>query len=229
MTLEELVQSVADLPSEQYKQLLGQMLAQGFQDNEFQYPPGVWPPPTPARAYIQAFLQHYADKIGGRCVEFEPAVYEPWLSANGAVTSYEVWDVTPSPQATVVADLQQADNVADAAFDTIICTHVLSAIRDVWRAAAELHRVLAPGGLLLVTVPSILQKYAPHPKDYWRFTRDSVTELLADFSKVELHCLGNAATVAGSPYYLMVDHFPQAVLDTQDPECPSIIAAAAWR
>jgi SAM-dependent methyltransferase len=229
VTLEELAQSVAALPSEQYKKLLGEMLGRGLQDNEFEYPQGSWPPPTPARAYIRAFLEHYVDKIRGRCVEFDPPVYQSWLSANAAVTSYDVWDTAPSPRATVVADLQQADNLADGAFDTIICTHVLSAIRDVWRAAAELHRLLAPGGMLLCTVPSILQKYAPHPKDYWRFTEDSMVELLADFSRFELYSLGNAATVAGSPYFLMVDHFPQWVLDTQDPSCPSIIAVAAWR
>jgi SAM-dependent methyltransferase len=229
VTLQELAQSVAALPTEQYKQLLAQMLSRGLQDNEFDYPAGVWPPPTPARAYIQAFLEHYADKVRGRCVEFDPPVYQPWLSQNNAVTSYDVWDTSPSPRATVVADLQQADDLPDGAFDTIICTHVLSAIRDVWRATAELHRLLAPGGLLLCTVPSILQKYAPHPKDYWRFTKDSMAEVLSDFSRVELYSFGNAATVAGSPYFLMVDHFPQSVLSTQDPTCPSIIAAAAWR
>ncbi len=228
MTLQELAQSVAALPAEQYKQLLAQMLSRGLRDNEFEYPQGAWPPPTPARAYILAFLQHYADKVRGRCVEFDPPVYQSWLQ-NDAVTSYDVWDTKPSPHVTVVADLQQADNIPDRTFDTIICTHVLSAIRDVRRATAELHRLLAPGGLLLCTVPSILQKYAPHPRDYWRFTKDSMADVLGDFSRVEVHSFGNAATVAGSPYFLMVDHFPQAVLDTQDPECPSIIAAAAWR
>ena len=280
MTLQELAQSVAALPAEQYKQLLAQMLSRGLGDNEFEYPQGAWPPPTPARAYILAFLQHYADKVRGRCVEFDPPVSQPWLSQNSAVTSYDVWDTKPSthatvvgdlqqadnfpdqvrghcvefdppvyqswlqnaavtsydvwdtkpsPHVTVVADLQQADNIPDRTFDTIICTHVLSAIRDVRRATAELHRLLAPGGLLLCTVPSILQKYAPHPRDYWRFTKDSMADVLGDFSRVEVDSFGNAATVAGSPYFLMVDHFPQSVLNTHDPSCPSIIAAAAWR
>jgi ubiquinone/menaquinone biosynthesis C-methylase UbiE len=39
---------------------------------------------------------------------------------------------------------------ADAAFDTIVCTLALCAIPDQAAAVAEMHRVLAPGGRLLL-------------------------------------------------------------------------------
>ncbi|HRQ79928.1 MAG TPA: methyltransferase domain-containing protein [Azospirillaceae bacterium] len=224
-----LLDGVEKLSADQYKTLLAHVLALGAKLNHFDYPPNLWPPPSPARVYINTFLAQYRHLTHGRCVEFYPPVYRHFLSQNGRVARYDVWSVTPSPGVSIVADLQNAEGVPDASFDVIVCTHVLSAIPDPRAATAELHRLLAPGGLLLVTAPTILQKYAPDPKDCWRFTRDSLADLLRDFSSVELSAYGNAATVAGSPYYLMHNHFPAETLAAHDPECPSIVAAAAWK
>ena len=51
------------------------------------------------------------------------------------------------------ADLQQLPFL-DASFDCGLCTEVLEHIPDDRRAAAELARVLRPGAMLVVTVPS---------------------------------------------------------------------------
>lgn len=119
--------------------------------------------------------------------------------------------------------------ISDASSNVIVCTHVLSAIPDSRAAVAELHRLLPPGGLLLITMPPILQKYAPDPKDCWRFTRDSLSDPLHGFPNSELSIHSNSATLAGSSYYLMHNHFPVEFLSTHDHECPSIVAAAAWK
>lgn len=49
-------------------------------------------------------------------------------------------------------DVQQLD-LADASFDLALCSHVLDAVPDPVRALRELHRVLRPGGLLLLHTP----------------------------------------------------------------------------
>lgn len=43
----------------------------------------------------------------------------------------------------------------------------------------------AEDSVLPVTVPFILQKYAPDPQDLCRFTRDSLSAILESFEHVE--------------------------------------------
>jgi len=228
-TIQLFIKAIDSLKSEQYKQILGHMLTKGFTINDFDYPKGIWPPPTPARFYIDDFLNIYKNYVKGYCVEFSPPVYKDKFIRNPNITKYDIWNIVLSENVTVVADLQNALNIENNTFDTIICTHVLSAIKDVWKAVSEIQRILKPGGLILCTVPSVLQKYAPDPKDFWRFTPDSVKELFAQFSNIKIHSYGNAATVAGSPFYLMIYHFPEGFMLKHDENCPSIIAIAAWK
>lgn len=209
-----------------YKKTLGDFLALGATRNYFGYPQEGWPPPTPARRYIGQFLDKYTHAVHGSVVEFYPAVYRGLFPA---ATSYDVWNVVSADGATVIADLQSADAIDDNSYDAIICTHVLSAIRNVWKATEELYRILKPGGLLLVTVPCLLQAYAPDPADYWRFTTDSLGAVLERFTMIEMVTYGNAAVCAGSFYYLMDYDFPERVVDDHDQGCPSIVCAAVTK
>lgn len=217
------------LAAEPYKRLMGLALAAGLRANHFGLPPDVRPPPTPARVYIGAFLERHRDLVRGRVLEFAPPFYQPLFAGAPGVTSYDVWDTKEAAGATVVGDLQAAPHVPDGSFDTILCTHVLCCVPRPWLATAEMHRMLAPGGVVLVTNPMVLQNYAPHPTDCWRITPDSTRILLEDFARVEVETFGNAATVAGSPLYLMSYHFPRWVMRRHDPDCPSVVAAVAWK
>lgn len=217
------------LIAEPYKRLLGYTLAFGLRVNYFDYPPGRWPPPTPARKYIDEFLSLYQHEVRGRCVEFAPPYYREKFSNNPNVTSYDVWDIEPGEGITIIGDLQDASHIPDSSFDTIICTHVLCCIPRPWLAVAELHRILSPGGLVLCTNPVVAPKYAPHPKDCWRFTYDSMEILFSNFKKVNIHCFGNAATAAASPFFLMTYHLPRWVLEMHDEYCPIVVAVAAWK
>jgi radical SAM protein with 4Fe4S-binding SPASM domain len=229
MGLDTFLDMLDSLTHEQYKYILGHMLAKGLDINIFDYPKGIWPPPTPARVYIEQFLRKYQSLVKGRCVEFCPPVYKDMFINNTNVWKYDIWNLSPGEGITIVADLQNATNVPSDCFDTIICTHVLSAIRNIWEAVEEIHRVLKVGGLVLCTVPAVLQEYAPNPRDYWRLTKDSVRDLFANFSKCEIHSMGNPATVSGSPFFLMSYHFPESFMQIHSEKCPSIIAVAAWK
>jgi SAM-dependent methyltransferase len=88
--------------------------------------------------------------------------------------------------ADVVADLHELP-VADRSFDFVLCTEVLEHVADPRRVLAELHRVLRPGGGLLVSVPFVGELHE-EPHDHWRFTSHGLDGLLssAGFTDAEL-------------------------------------------
>ncbi len=75
-------------------------------------------------------------------------------------------------------------------FDTVIATEVLEHLYDPQKAVSEIHRILKKGGVVILSTRFIYH-YHPDPKDYYRFTPDSLRYLLRDFSKVEIYHHGN--------------------------------------
>src|SRR5579864_5809142 len=59
------------------------------------------------------------------------------------------------PQATLIGDLTDAPHLPSAAYDCIILTQTLQLIYDMRAAIGTLYRILAPGGVVLATLPSI--------------------------------------------------------------------------
>lgn len=79
----------------------------------------------------------------------------------------------------VVADLNQPTGLPAGAFDTVLSTSVVEHIRDpaVW--FGEIARLLAPGGVAIVSTPFL---YPLHevPHDYHRFTEHGLAARSAD-------------------------------------------------
>lgn len=66
-------------------------------------------------------------------------------------------------------------------FDVVICEEVLEHVVDPWAAAANLRRLCAPGGLVIVTTPFLLRVHELPQYgmfDYWRFTPRGLRTLL---------------------------------------------------
>ena len=79
----------------------------------------------------------------------------------------------------VVADLERI-GLADASLGTILCLDTLEHVEDPRAAVSELSRVLAPGGLLIMT--SVFEfPIHGYPNDYWRFTPEGFRSLLKPF------------------------------------------------
>jgi ubiquinone/menaquinone biosynthesis C-methylase UbiE len=78
----------------------------------------------------------------------------------------------------------------DNSFDNILCTEVIEHAMDPEKLVNEMHRVLKPGGLLVLTVPfSARVHHAPH--DYHRFTRYRLAQMVSRFGKSEIAPRGN--------------------------------------
>ncbi len=72
--------------------------------------------------------------------------------------------------------------------DGIFCIAVLEHVKNPIRAMEEMHRVLKPGGKILIYVP-FLYYYHAHEGyygDYWRFTHDTLVGFAESFSNYDL-------------------------------------------
>ncbi|MEW6533131.1 MAG: class I SAM-dependent methyltransferase [Thermodesulfobacteriota bacterium] len=66
-----------------------------------------------------------------------------------------------------------------AYFDAVVCSEVLEHVREPVSVLKEAHRVLKPGGLLLICVPFLTRIHAD-PRDYGRYTDSFWTETLLE-------------------------------------------------
>ncbi len=73
---------------------------------------------------------------------------------------------------------------ADGAFDAALSLNVLEHVRDPFRCAAELARVVRPGGTLYASAP-FLQPYHGYPHHYYNMTASGLQNLFDDAFEVE--------------------------------------------
>ena len=124
------------------------------------------------RYYIERFLASHGADVRGHVLEVGDATYTRRFGED-RVTRSDVLHVDPdAPEATIVADLADGAGIPADAFDCIILTQTLHLIFDVPAAVATVHRILAPGGVVLATVPGISQVDRGEWSDtwYWSFT-----------------------------------------------------------
>lgn len=185
------------------------------------------------RYYIEQFLTAHAADIKGHVLEVKDNNYTVQFGGDRVTKSDVLHKSEGNPAATIVADLTSAPELPGDTFDCIICTQTLQFIYEVKPAIETLHRILKPGGVLLVTVPGISQisRYdMDRWGDYWRFTTLSVNKLLADaFSTahVEVQAHGNVLSAVALLHGLASEELDQEALDNLDPDYEVLIAIRA--
>jgi SAM-dependent methyltransferase len=190
-----------------------------------------WARGTPVdRFYIDDFLTTHVRDVRGRVLEVGGDDYTRRFGGD-RVTRSDVLHAPPgSAQATVVADLADAPGIAGASFDCVIATQTLTYVYDVAAAVATLRRILAPGGVALVTLPGIA-KIARHEAelygDYWRFTTDSATRLFGEFEEVDVRAYGNVLAATAMLHGLAAEEIGARRLDDRDPDYEVLIGVRA--
>lgn len=181
------------------------------------------------RYYLEKYLGELSMDVRGRCLEFYADSYTT-LFGGERVTKLDILNLeTDIPDTTIVADLTKRNSIPGDTFDCIICTYVLHIIYEKEKAVAELFRILKPGGVLFVSVPSITIHYQQFP-ELWRFTVDGLHAMLSEnfgAPNVTARGYGNSLTAAGEIRGLAVGDFTESELAYHDPRYPLIVCARA--
>lgn len=187
------------------------------------------------RYYIEAFLKRYAADIRGRALELGDAFYINKFGTG--VTQIDVLHVTAgSPDATIIADLTDADHVPSDSFDCIIFTQSLQMIYDFKTALRTLHRILKPGGVLLLTSHGISKIGRRLGRDdwgeYWHITTQSAEALFRETfpgANVEVSSYGNVLSAMSFLHGLAAEELSAEELDHRDPDFEVLVTVRAQK
>lgn len=149
------------------------------------------------------------------------------------VQHVEVISPLAGPRITLVADLQDAPQLADDAFDCVLLPQTLQYIPDMHAALVSVARILRPGGVLLATfslISQISHRDAERWGDYWRITPQGA-RALADglFESVEVASFGNVRTAVAFLHGVSAEELPSSVWDVDDPQYPVTVTLRAVR
>jgi len=197
------------------------------------------------RYYIEDFLERHSGRSGwvtgdirGRVLEVGDDAYARafgrWGSSESFVEQVDILHADASnPRATVVADLGAPTALQQDAYDCVICTQTLNLVYDIRSAVETLHRILAPGGVVLATVPGITQMVRPYADldgDYWRLTAYSARRLFEEFfppEAVTVQTYGNVLSSIAFLHGLAAEELRRDELDARDPDYELVIAVRA--
>jgi glycosyltransferase involved in cell wall biosynthesis len=186
------------------------------------------------RYYIENFLEENAGYVTGNVLEIGSNDYTLRYGGD-RVRKADVLDIDPAnPAATIIGDLSHADHIKGDQFDCIILTQTLQLIYDFQAALRHCHRLLKPGGALLLTVPGISQTdYGRHDGTwYWSFRGASVQKLLQTaFNPVNIRVQthGNVLAATAFLYGMGTGEITDKEKDDHDPHYEVIIAASALK
>ncbi len=186
------------------------------------------------RYYIESWLQNEAATIKGRVLEIGDNAYT-LLYGGDKVSKSDILHVDATNEAaTFVGDISDAPHVPDNAFDCIVFTQTLHLIYDFKAALRTCHRILKPGGSLLLTVPGI----TPIDRDewnttwYWSFT-DKVMKPLFDETfpggETDVNSFGNVYSATAFLYGMGLPEVEKEKLDHHDPYLQVIVSVKATK
>jgi predicted SAM-dependent methyltransferase len=186
-----------------------------------------------ARYYIEKlFLKEFANDIQGHCLEFLSSDYTSKFGDKTGITKIDVLNLEDgNPDTTIRADLTKPNEIPSNQFDCIICTHVLHVINERDKAITELHRILRPGGILLIAVPQV-SMCDPDWGELWRFTQEGLRAALVrafDEKNITMRAYGNSLTAAGEIRGLAVHEFTNRELNHHDQRFAVEICAQATK
>lgn len=150
------------------------------------------------------FWDTYVRPRPGRTLIVGSKIYKGREDRRAAFAGAVGIDMLAGPGVDLVWNLEETPPLGWDRFDHIECRSVLEHSPRPWLLAANLERMLVPGGTLDLSVPFVWGLHA-YPSDYWRFSVEAVRSL---FANIEWRAL----RYAGATLY---EHgkTPRAVVD----------------
>jgi len=184
------------------------------------------------RIYVERFVGAHAADIRGHVLEIAAPDYTRRFGQG--VEHVDILMATEgNPEATIVGDLTSAPEIPDDGFDCAIVTQTLQFVYDVPSALATLNRILAPGGVLLATVPGLTKISRTEDElygEWWHYTGRSIRRLAEEAfgtGNVVVQTYGNVLTASGFLYGLAAADLKQEELDAHDPLYEVVIGLRA--
>jgi len=188
------------------------------------------------RYYIEKFLGRHADDIRGRVLELGDPFYIDKFGGGQVAHKDILHYTTGNPQATIVADLTNADHIPSDIFDCIIFTQTIQMIYEPRLALKTLHRILKPGGVLLLTSAGIAKIGRRLGRDdwgeYWHFTTQSCEAVFEETfpgAEVEVSSFGNVFAAVCFLHGLGAEELEPRELDHQDPDFEVLVTVRAQK
>jgi SAM-dependent methyltransferase len=149
--------------------------------------------PTARRLLTAASLRKL-DLASCRRVLVIGAGHDPYSHLFEAPDLYLRLDIRAIPGKTDVVGDALTLPFGEGHFDCVLAVEILEHVAHPDVMVQEAHRVLAAGGLLVLTVPFMFHEHGD-PSDFWRPTRFTLEKLLCEFEEVRIVAQGNRAHV----------------------------------
>ena len=184
------------------------------------------------RYCIENFFQQESGSIRGRVMEIGDNFYTKQFGGEN-VTKSDILHVDESNKiATLAGDLSDAPQLPDNTFDCILLAQTLHLIYEFIDALKTCHRILKPGGTLLLTVPGIT------PIDYedwgstwfWSFTDMAMKKVIAETfpdASVEVNNYGNVLSASAFLFGMGAKELSMEQLDVHDPNMQVTVTVKA--
>ncbi len=129
----------------------------------------MWHPDYLVYSALLPALAQFCVKLQGSLLDLGcgNSPYRPLLTN---VLHYVPYDLTTTASRPDVVGVAQNLPFHSCSFDSVLCTQVLEHVPDPWYMLKEVHRVLRPGGKLLLSAPQAWRLHE-EPFDFYRYTK----------------------------------------------------------
>ncbi len=130
---------------------------------------------------LERLCREFASDRRTLVIHSEDVDYKPYFPDAFAVTK------RPDKPADMHVDVYYMDlrKIAPESYEVILCTGLLEHVPDPQRLIDELHRILKPGGELIISASAVFSIHEG-PNDFFHFTPFSFRRLFARWSRIRV-------------------------------------------